>query len=489
LNATLSVKQYAPILIGLQIAIFLSALDQTILNVAIPKMAAALNGFDKSAWIITAYLLFSTIATPVSGKLADIYGVRSVIIAATFFFGLASLLCGLAGLTGSILTVPGLFVGLDAIDQLIIARALQGTAGGAMIGLCFVAVGDLFAVADRGKYQGFLAAAFIVAALVGPALGGLLSDQNSWRLIFFLNIPFCLLACLLFRSSFPPSSRERARAIIDYQGIAFFVATITPLILGASEIGRAGSLSFAGAGGLLFSAVMFVAFLYREKRAAEPLIPLSLFTIPVVSVSLITVFVTGIGLFGAMLLLAMVLQKMLGMTGTASGLALTPLMVVVALSSIVGGLIVARTKRYKILTLTALLMLGLGTALLAVHTGGSLTVTTVLLDAGIGGIGLGLLLPVHTILIQNVAPPETMGVATSMTQFFRSLGGTIGTGLMSAVMLSLIKRGTLNEAVIQALVLYVAAVVLAFVLNLFLPPVALKSTSKKTIESEKESQE
>lgn len=488
LNAPLSARQYAPILIGLQIAIFLSALDQTILNVAIPKMAAALKGFDKSAWIITAYLLFSTIATPVSGKLADIYGVRAVIIAATFLFGVASLLCGLSGLSGlngsdgRILAIPPYFAGFDGIDQLILARALQGTAGGAMIGLCFVAVGDLFAVADRGKYQGFLAAAFIVAALVGPALGGLLTDQNSWRTIFFLNIPFCLVACLLFGSAFPPSSRARARPIIDYPGIALFVASITPLILASSEIGRAsGSASgsgYTGSGciGIAFATIMFVAFLWREKRAAEPLIPLSLFTIPLVSVSLITVFVTGIGLFGAMLLLAMILQQMLAYTATASGLALTPLMIVVAVSSIVGGLVIARTKRYKVLTLTALSLLGVGTALLAfhIHAGAALSINTILVDAGIGGVGLGLLLPIHTILIQNVAPPETMGVATSMTQFFRSLGGTIGTGLMSAVMLSLIKRGPLAEAVVLALLLYVAAVVGAMILNLVLAEVPLK---------------
>jgi MFS family permease len=165
-------KNNLAILVGLQIAIFLSALDQTVLNVAIPKMAQDLLGFDKSAWIITAYLLSSTIATPVSGKLADIYGAKSVLLVATFFFGLASALCGSAGLIDPLL-------GLDAIDQLILARALQGIAGGAMIGLCFISIGDLFPVAERGKYQGFLAAAFIVAALVGPALGGWLTDRKQ----------------------------------------------------------------------------------------------------------------------------------------------------------------------------------------------------------------------------------------------------------------------------------------------------------------------
>jgi hypothetical protein len=209
------------------------------------------------------------------------------------------------------------------------------------------------------------------------------------------------------------------------------------------------------------------------------LIPLSLFKDRLIAISLVTVFVTGIGLFGSMLLLAMILQQMVQMSGIDSGLALTPLMVVVALASIAGGLIVAKTKRYKLLCLVSLLLLGAGSALLAWHMQvGPIKVVDLLLDAAIGGIGLGLLLPVHTILIQNVAPPESMGVATSMTQFFRSLGGTIGTGLMSAVMLSLVRQGTLQQAVVEALVLYIVTVALAVVLNLFLPVVPLVRASK-----------
>ena len=465
-------KNYWAILVGLQIAIFLSALDQTVLNVAIPKMAQALHGFDKSAWIITAYLLSSTIATPVSGKLADIYGAKAVLITATFLFGLASALCGSAGLIDPLL-------GLDAIDQLILARAFQGIAGGAMIGLCFISIGDLFPVAERGKYQGFLAAAFIVAALVGPALGGWLTDKNSWRVIFYLNVPLSLLGCLLFKLSFPLSLRARAKAVIDYVGILFFVLFITPMILAASEIGKLGTVGTVSLAELGFSLLMFLAFVWRESKAPEPLIPLSLFKDRLITISLLTVFVTGIGLFGSMLLLAMILQQMNHMSGIDSGLTLTPLMVVVALASIAGGLIVAKTKRYKVLCITSLLLLGIGTALLAWHVqAGPLQVADLLLSAGIGGIGLGLILPVHTILIQNVAPPESMGVATSMTQFFRSLGGTIGTGLMSAVMLSLVRQGTLQQAVVLALILYIVSVVLAVVLNLFLPLVPLVRASK-----------
>ncbi|MDQ5933772.1 MAG: hypothetical protein QG574_1070 [Cyanobacteriota bacterium erpe_2018_sw_21hr_WHONDRS-SW48-000092_B_bin.40] len=254
---------------------------------------------------------------------------------------------------------------------------------------------------------------------------------------------------------------------------------IAPMILAVSEIGKMGSVGTIPLVELCFSGLMFIAFLWRESRAPEPLIPMSLFSDRLIAISLMTVFITGIGLFGSMLLLAMILQQMVEMSGTASGLTLTPLMVIVALASIVGGFIVAKTKRYKLLCILSLVLLALGTSLLAWHVQvGHLKISALLLDAAIGGIGLGLLLPVHTILIQNVAPPETMGVATSMTQFFRSLGGTIGTGLMSAVMLSLVRQGTLQQAVFQALVLYAITVVMAVLINCFLPQVSLGKNSK-----------
>jgi EmrB/QacA subfamily drug resistance transporter len=462
-------KQIAGIWIGLQIAIFLSALDQTVLNIVIPKIASVLHAFDKSAWIITSYLLFSTIATPISGKLADIYGVKRVLLGATLLFGFASALCGFAGLLPHLL-------GCDAIDQLILSRALQGIAGGAMLGLCFVSIGEIFPVGERGKYQGFLAAAYIVSALIGPVLGGYIADTSTWRLVFYINVPLAIIAASLFALCFPLSTRAKAKTIIDFAGIGLFIGTLVPAILGASELGRLGHLNALCGAEFALSLSCLAGFLWQEKKAIEPLIPLGLFRDRLISISLTTVFVTGIGLFGSMLLLAYILQQILGVSATAAALTLTPLMIVTAASSIAGGLLLAKTGKYKVLCLVALSLLAAGTFMLSKLTATSPSQT--LLEGGsIGAVGLGLLLPVHTIIIQKVVPGEIMGVATAMTQFFRSLGGTIGTGLMSALLLCLIKQGPLQLAISQVLIIYAGLIALTLLLNFFLPEVPLKQSS------------
>lgn len=463
-------RQITGICIGLQIAIFLSALDQTILNIVIPKISTVLNAFDKSAWIITSYLLFSTIATPIAGKLADIYGVKKVLLAATLLFALSSALCGSAGLSERIFA-------FDAIDQLILARALQGTAGGAMLGLCFITIGEIFPAQTRGKYQGFLAASFIVAALIGPALGGFIADTSTWRWVFYLNVPLAFFAAVAFAVSFPVSIREKAKTIIDYPGIAFFICALVPLILGCAQLGRLGHLDGLSAAEIGTSIVSLAAFLWREKFAPEPLIPLQLFRDRLISISLATVFATGIGLFGSMLLLAYILQEIMGTSATGAGVTLIPLMIITAGASIAGGLSLSKTGKYKVLCLIALALLSLGAYLLSGLKAAS-PVWLLIADGSVGAAGLGLLLPVHTIIIQKVASGETMGVATAMTQFFRSLGGTIGTGLMSALLLCLIKAGSLQLAISQVLVIYAGLIFLTFLLNMFLPEVPLKLVAK-----------
>ncbi len=462
-------RQITGIWIGLQIAIFLSALDQTILNIVIPKISTVLNAFDKSAWIITSYLLFATIATPIAGKLADIFGVKKVLVAATLLFAAASALCGSAGLIEKIFAC-------DAIDQLILARAVQGTAGGAMLGLCFVSIGEIFPPQSRGKYQGFLAASFIVAALIGPALGGFIADTSTWRWVFYLNVPLACLAALAFAMSFPVSIRDKAKTIIDYAGIALFICAIVPLILGSAQLGRLGHLDGLSAAELGTAIVSLAAFLWRETIAPEPLIPLHLFKNKLISISLATVFVTGIGLFGSMLLLAYILQKIMSTSATGAGVTLIPLMIVTAGASVAAGLTLSKTGKYKILCLVALALLSLGTFLLSGLSANS-PPWMLVAEGSVGAVGLGLLLPVHTIIIQKVAAGETMGVATAMTQFFRSLGGTIGTGLMSALLLCLIKAGSLQAAISQVLVIYAGLILITFLINLFLPEVPLKQTA------------
>lgn len=444
----------------------MSALDQTVLNTSIPKLAVILNGVDRSAWIITSYLLFATFATPVAGKLADICGVKPVIICSTILFTVTSGLCGVAGFIGA--------ETLSAMDQLIIFRGLQGIAGGAMIALCFVAIGDLFPSRERGKFQGVLAADFMIAAIIGPVLGGWLTDGDNWRFIFFLNLPIGLLATILFVTAYPKSQREKASSQIDWLGIVLFMLTITPVLLASNDIGASGSLTVVSTIEIVVSLVALVMFILREKSAKEPLVPMALFENRIVSISLATVFITGIGFFGSMLLMAMILQQIYHMSATATGAMLAPLMIVVAVSSIAGGWRLSKTGKYRKLIIAALVLMVVGTLILCLVSP-STPIWLVPLAGAIGGVGLGLMLPVHSIIIQNAVRGSSMGIATSLSSLFRSLGGTIGTGMMSALLLWLMKHAETGAQLPIALGIYVATLLFAIVINLFLPEIELKS--------------
>lgn len=406
--------------IALAAALFLPALDQTVLNTAIPKISAELNGFDRAPWIITSYLLCSTLITPITGKLADLYGAKKVILAATAFFIVASALCGAAGSAGN-------FGAFDQMSQLIAARALQGIAGGALLSICFISLGDLVPASERGRHQGWLAAAFIVAALLGPVLGGWLVDNNQWRNVFYMNIPFGIVSILLLQLFFPISSRP--------------LSTLN-----------------------------------------QALVPLDLFKNRLIKISLVTVFVNGIALFGGSLLLAVLFQRVLGMSASESGLALTPLMLLVALASILGGWWMSKTGHYKALCITSLLLVAIGSYLLSL-IGPNSSLSTTLTFAAISGIGLGLILPVHAIIIQNTVHGSVMGLATSLTQFSRSLGGTIGTAFMTALLLALLKQGSLQTSISSIFQIYALTAFFTLVLNLFLSEVPLNKVTTRVLAS------
>ena len=474
-QAQLSKSGSLGIMAGLQICILLCAMDQTVLNTAIPRIATALGGFDRSMSIITSYLLFSTVATPIAGKLSDMFGAKSVLVVVTALFTLASGLCALAGMQPSVL-------GLDAMNQLIAMRALQGIAGGAMIGLCFVAIGEFFVLKDRGKLQGLLAASFVVAALIGPVLGGWLVDASTWRMIFYLNIPPGILACLCFKYCLQDSTRPRVPSTIDIKGILTLILSIFPLIVAAGEIGTKGQFDILSASLAALSLAMFCVFIWCEKAAKEPLIPLILFHDRIVAVSLLTVFVSGIGLFGSTLLLSVTLQRVLNVSALLSGLYLTPVMIAVAAASVCSGFLIGRTGKYKQILLAGLMLMSAGSFLLSKiepQSGPWLLIAY----AAIGGIGMGFILPVHTIAVQSIVSARMMGVGTSMTQFFRSLGGTVGTGIMSALMVCLIKQSSLSIAISEMFVLYGIAMLSLFMVNIFIPEASLKA--RKLPESER----
>ena len=413
--------------------LLLAAIDQTIISTAMPKIVTNLGGFDRYAWATTAYLLTSTISIPVFGRLSDIYGRKQLLIAGVLLFIFASTLCGCSGL----LALGGL---IDPMNQFIVSRAFQGLGAGIVLGLCFSVVGDLFPAAQRGKYQGHFAAVFALASVVGPTLGGYVSDHHSWRWLFFMNLPIGLLAILVFNQAFPSDRKKAPQARLDYLGVILFVGSFVPLLLGLSWTGTQGWTSVPVLGAILTALAMSVRFLRRELKTTDPFIDVRLFTNPVVSISCISVFVTGIGMFGSVMLLPLFFQSVVGMTAAKSGALLTPLIVVVAVASIIGGYWMSKSKKYKAIIFSGLACMTTGTFLLA-RIDPQSSIVYMLSNMLLVGAGLGLLLPIYTVVIQNAVAEKDIGAVTGFSQFFRSVGGTTGVAVFGTMLLTLYEQG------------------------------------------------
>jgi len=434
-QAELPAKRTTAILAGLQLMLLLAAVDQTIISTAMPKIVAQLGGFDRYAWATTAYLLTSTVSIPVFGRLSDLYGRKNFLLAGVLLFIVASSLCALAGLNPA-----GNFAQLDSMNQFIAARAVQGLGAGIMLGLCFSVVGDLFPAAERGKYQGHFAAVFALASVVGPTLGGWVSDHYSWRWLFFSNIPIGLAAILVFNSAFPSDKKSPANNDFDFGGIGLFICAFGPLLVALSLAPKLGWLNpvvvtVFGAG-----VAVLVWFLLYESRRTDPFIKIPLLCRPVVALSCISVFVTGIGMFGSVMLLPIFFQSVLGFSAAKSGALLSPLIIIVAASSIVGGYWMSKKKTYKPICLTGMFCIAAGNLLLS-RIGADTDLIYIFANMFVVGIGLGLLLPIYTIVIQNAVPEEDIGSVTGFSQFFRSVGGTAGVAVFGTLMLSLYEWG------------------------------------------------
>ena len=436
---TESVRQDNPkqrtgaIIFGLQLMLLLAAIDQTIISTAMPKIVTSLGGFDRYAWATSAYLLTSTISIPVFGRLSDIYGRKQLLIAGVVLFVIASALCGCAG-EAAFGTI------IDPMNQFIVARAFQGLGAGIVLGLCFSVVGDLFPAAERGKYQGHFAAVFALASIVGPTLGGFISDHHSWRWLFFMNIPIGLIAVLVFNQTFPSDKKIGPKNSLDYPGVLLFIGSFVPLLLGLSWTGNSGWLSLPVLGAMLTAAGMTTRFVMRELKTVDPFMDVRLFTNRVVTISCMSVFVTGIGMFGSVMLLPIFFQSVVGMSAAKSGTLLTPLIVVVAVTSIIGGYWMSKSKQYKAIIYSGLSCMTVGTFMLArIDTTSS--ITYMLANMLLVGAGLGLLLPIYTVVIQNAVAEKDIGAVTGFSQFFRSVGGTTGVAVFGTLMLGLYEEG------------------------------------------------
>src|SRR5580658_10507343 len=412
---------------GLVLAMLLAALDQTIVGTAEPRIIASLSGFDRYPWVSTAYLLSSTIAVPIFGKLSDIYGRKWFFLFGTLLFVLASALCGASGTLN--------FLPLDGMNQLILFRGTQGLGAGIMIGLIFVIIGDVFSPAERGKYQALFAAVWGFASMFGPTAGGWLTDHFSWRAAFYVNLPVGILAVIAIYTQFPNMHIKGVDRKIDWAGVATLILCIVPLLLALTWVTNYGWSSTRVESLLAFAAVMLAAFLYSESKAVEPLIPLTLFRNPVISTCSLAVFILGMGMFGVIIYLPLFMQGVLGVSATQSGNLLTPLMMGAVAGSIMTGQLNLRLGSYKLAAVSGSVLVAIGMILFA-RMGEATHRMDVVVAMIVAGFGMGLLQPVYTVAVQNVAPRKYMGAATASTAFFRSIGSTMGVAIFGSVLLT-----------------------------------------------------
>jgi EmrB/QacA subfamily drug resistance transporter len=411
---------------GLMLTLLLASLDGTIVGTAMPRIIAQLNGFERYAWVTTVYLLTSTIAVPIFGKLSDIYGRKWIFMTGAIIFVAASALCGAAG----DLPLP-----LDGMNQLILFRGIQGLGGGMISGIVFAVIGDIFPPAQRARFQGLFSAVFGLSSVFGPTLGGWITDHLSWRWVFYVNLPVGIAAILVLWFFFPYFRPEGVQRVIDWAGVATLIGGLVPLLLALTWVSEYGWGAPRVLGGLIVGTLVLLAFLYFESRAVEPILDLSLFRNPIFSVSAVALFMTGMGMFGAILFIPLFMQGVVGVSATESGSLLTPLMLTLIVGSIVSGQLIARTGRYKYQAIAGLAIMTAGLLLLAgMHTDTSRVV--VVRNMVVVGLGLGLTMPVYTLAVQNAVDRRMIGAATAATQFFRQIGGTVGTAIFTSIMLS-----------------------------------------------------
>lgn len=431
-SRSLSRRQVVITFGGVLLAIFLSALDQTtIVATAMPDIIADLGGFSHYTFVTTAYLVSSTVFIPITGRLTDIFGRKWFYIAGIIIFVIGSALSGAS----------------RTLTQLIVYRAFQGIGAGVMITNAFAVIGDLFAPAERGKYQGFISGIFGIASIVGPGLGGFISDTISWHWIFYINVPLGTAVVILFIRYFPylrPSQTGVRR--IDYPGIALLAMTAVPLLLALTWAGvEYPWLSPEIIGLLAFSGAMALIFYFVEIRTPQPILPLQYFTDRIVSTSLAVTFFTGFGMFGSIVFVPLFFQGVEGLSASASGSFLTPLMLGVVAGSVSSGQILSRAGgRYKIQGTIGVATMAIGLALLSRMTPGT-SYGLVIAYIVITGIGLGATFPIYAVVVQNAVPYNVMGVIISTIPFSRFIGGAFGLAILGSILTNRFATSFLNS--------------------------------------------
>jgi EmrB/QacA subfamily drug resistance transporter len=412
------------VMVAVLLGLFLGALDQTIVGVALPRIVSDLKGSDLYTWVVTAYLLTSTITVPIYGKLGDVFGRQRIMIVGIVIFLAGSALSGLS----------------QNMGELIVFRAVQGCGAGALFPIALAVIGDLFTPRERGRYQGLFGAVFGLSFIVGPFLGGVITDDISWHWIFYVNLPVGIVALYAISTRLPNLKTTAARLRdLDFSGIAIFTIGVVPILIGLTFKGltdASGNLygwtSWQVGGLILAGLLIMAAFIVNESRVRQPIIPLDLFSTRTLAATNVAVFMVSSCMFAAVIFIPLYYQVVKGVSATASGYSMWPLLLGLITTSVGAGFYLTRTGRYKVLLLTGLGVLIAGSFLLT-HLSPTTATATLWLWLALTGLGIGPSMSVFTVVIQNAAPRERLGTATSTLTFLRQVGGMVGLAVAGTV--------------------------------------------------------
>lgn len=409
---------------GVLTVMFLASLNLTVVGTALPRIIAELEGFHLYAWAFTSFSLASTATLPIFGRLSDIYGRKAILLSGIVLFSLSSVLSGFA----------------QDMPQLIASRVLQGIGGGALMGMSWAAIADIFTPRERGQYQGFSGAVFGLSSVVGPIVGGLITDSLGWRWVFFVNVPVAVLALVVIQKYLPRGERQ-PDARLDLTGSLLLAGGLVPLLLALTWGGADYPWTSSRVVTLLITSLALLSlFAWWQTRARAPILAPALFRNRTFNIANAAGFLTGVGLFGAVIYLPLFIQGVQGGSAAASGFVLTPLMFGMIVSSAVSGILVTRTGRYKPFVLGGLVVMLLGFYLAATMDAATPIWQTVVYMV-ILGLGIGPTNSLFMLAVQNSLPAALLGTVTSANQFFRQIGGTIGVTLFGTLVTSSVQRG------------------------------------------------